>query len=89
MGTNNLPEIAPEVQLPAISSLAPKPAEPVHQNISPVENIVKSKLTDTVAIPKETVIVEEKNKLPEKTQPVAGQPLAEKTSADPYREPVI
>jgi CRISPR/Cas system-associated endoribonuclease Cas2 len=76
---NNLPEIAPEAMLPITSSLASKPTEPFHQNISPVDNIVESKLTSTVAVPKENIIIEEKTKLPEKT----------KTSGDPYRESII
>jgi len=76
---NNLPEIAPEAMLPIASSLASKPAEPFHQNISPVQNIVESKLTSTVAVPKENIVVEEKTKLPEKP----------KTSGDPYRESII
>ncbi len=76
---NNLPEIAPEAMLPSISALTSKPAEPLHQNVSPVQNIVESKLTSTVVVPKETVVVEEKTKLPEKPKP----------ASDPYRESVI
>ena len=76
---NNLPEIAPKIGLPAIFSLNSKPTEPFHQNVSPVKNIVESKLKSTITIPKENIVIEEKTKLPEKT----------KTSGDPYREPTI
>jgi hypothetical protein len=85
----NLPEIAPEAKLPIISSIpsiprpaiaptssVPKQAEPLHLNIPPVSNIVEAKLTSTVAVPKENIVVEEKTKLPEKP----------KTSGDLYRE---
>jgi len=73
---NNLPEIAPEPILPMVSSNVVKSAEPIHVNIPPVQNIVESKLTNTVATPKETIIIEEKTKLPEKSKP----------AVDPYRE---
>ncbi len=76
---NNLPEIAPEIALPAISSLTSKPTEPFHQNISPVNNIVESKLNSTVIVPKENIIIEEKTKIPERN----------KSSGDPYRESII
>lgn len=65
-----LPEIAPEVSLPV------KVAMPYHENISPVENIVQTKMTETVAVPKQTIVVEEKAKLPEKPK------------VDSYREPI-
>lgn len=85
---NHLPEVPPNI-LPTVStkngipsrgtaSFASKPAEPFHQNISPIPNIVESKLTNTVIVPKETVVVEEKTKLPQKPTP----------SNDPYREQV-
>ncbi|MFH1454790.1 MAG: hypothetical protein ABIF22_00455 [bacterium] len=76
---NNLPEIAPKIMLPTISSLTSKPVEPFHKNISPVNNIVEAKLTSTIVIPKKNIIVEEKTKLPEKSKP----------SSDPYREAVL
>ena len=78
--TNNLPEIAPEAMMPAVPFPAPKQTEPLHLNVSPVENIVESKLSDTVIVPKQTIVVEEKTKLPEK--PISS-------SGDPYREPMI
>jgi len=74
-----LPEIAPEVGLPAQFRFVPK-QEPYHENISPVANIVGSKMTETVVVPKEKIVVEEKTKLPEKKQP--------SDSTDPYREPI-
>jgi hypothetical protein len=82
---NNLPEIAPEAILPATrtSMSIPVPpgitkssTEPIHVNISPVQNIVETKMTETVAVPKITIAVEEKTKLPEKST----------ASSDPYRE---
>ena len=76
---NNLPEIAPKTPLPAISSLLVKKAEPFHVNISPVNNIVESKLTSTIVTPKETIVVPDKTKLPEKSKP----------AVDPYKEPII
>lgn len=79
---NNLPEIAPKAILPVISSLSPKPTEPFHLNIPPVQgrDIVEAKLTSTVVVPKENItVVSEKTKLPEKP----------KTGGDPYRESVI
>ena len=74
-----LPEIAPESMLPAQAILTKQ--EPYHENVSPVENIVQSKMTETVIVPKETIVVEEKTKLPEKARP--------SDSTDPYREPVL
>ena len=76
---NNLPEIAPKAVLPALPILNFKKSEPFHENISPVPNIVESKLNSTVAVPKKTVIIEEKIKLPEK----------QKFGGDPYREPIM
>jgi hypothetical protein len=72
---NNLPEVPPKAMMPMMSSTI-KSTEPFHLNIPPVANIVEAKMTSTVAAPKETIIVEEKTKLPEKP----------KTSGDPYRE---
>ncbi|MFA6797180.1 MAG: hypothetical protein WCR40_00490 [Candidatus Paceibacterota bacterium] len=71
-------------EIPKTSILPPKPLiklenKPLHENTSPIENIVEIKTKEEVVIPKETVIVEEKTKLPEK----------EKPSGDPYREPII
>ena len=76
---DNLPEIAPEAILPVVSSLTPKKQEPFHVNIPPVKNIVESKLNNTVVVPKQTIVVEEKTKLPNKP----------KTAGDPYREPIV
>ena len=74
-----LPEIRPNAMLPI------KPIVPYHENISPVENIVQAKMTETVAVPKEVIAVEEKTKLPEKIAPETIQPRGE---GDPYREPI-
>ena len=38
-------------------------------------------MTETVVVPKENIVVEEKSKLPEKSNP--------SDSSDPYREPVM
>lgn len=76
---NNLPEIAPEAMLPMVSSLSSKPTEPYHENVSPVKNIVESKLSDEIVLPKQNIIIEEKTKLPEKP----------KMQSDAYREPII
>ena len=76
---SNLPEIAPVPGLPAISSLMSKSMEPYHQNISPVNNIVESKLNETIVMPKQNIVIEEKTKLPEKPR----------LSTDPYRESII
>jgi len=73
---NNLPEIAPKAILPVLSSLNFERKEPFHQNISPVNNIVESKLNSTVIVPKKIILIEEKTKLPEKP----------KQAGDPYRE---
>ena len=74
-----LPEIYPETTLPAQSILTKQ--EPYHENISPVENIIKAKMTESVVVPKEKIVIEEKSKLPEKSNP--------SDSSDPYREPVM
>jgi hypothetical protein len=73
--TNNLPEIAPMASLPT-SFISAQKTEPLHQNIPPIQNIVETKMTETVAVPKETIVSEEKTKLPEKPA----------SSSDPYRE---
>ncbi len=73
--TNNLPEVAPVASFPT-SFISAQKTEPLHQNIPPIQNIVETKMTEPVAIPKETVISEEKTKLPEKPA----------SSSDPYRE---
>jgi len=75
-----LPEIAPEAPLPATQSPFTPKQEPYHENISPVQNIVASKMTETVVMPKEKIVIEEKTKLPEKKLP--------SDSSDPYREPI-
>jgi len=76
--SNNLPEIAPKVPLPMVS-IQTKPIETLHTNVSPVKNIVEAKLQSVIVTPKETIIIGDKTKLPEKP----------KTSSDPYRESVI
>ena len=83
---NLLPEIYPEPTLPSPSASAPARSiltkqEPYHENISPVKNIVQTKMTEPVVVPKETIVVQEQSKLPEKNKP--------SDSTDPYREPVI
>ena len=75
---NLIPEIAPEAPLPSTSVLSPK-QEPYHENVSPVANIVATKMSEPVIVPKEKIVVEEKAKLPERKLPV---------SSDPYREPL-
>jgi len=92
-------EIPPEAMLPAIqknqpetiSILTEKKAEPYHQNISPVDNIVETKMNNTIIIPKEKIFVEEKTKLPEKPviQVAPVSPVANGGGKDPYREPII
>ncbi|MFA5652009.1 MAG: hypothetical protein WC933_01475 [Candidatus Paceibacterota bacterium] len=79
IGRSNLPEIAPKAEVPMVSSTTLKPTEPFHVNIPPVANIVETKLNNTVAVPKETITIEEKTKLPEKPQ----------TGGDPYREAIM
>jgi len=77
---NTLPEIPDHAMLPMVTDLSVKKEEPIHTNVSPVENIVETKLTDTVVVPKQTVVVEEKTKLPEKPKTSSG---------DPYREAIM
>ncbi|MFH0755315.1 MAG: hypothetical protein V1910_01450 [bacterium] len=61
-----------------LSSLIPKTiTESFHQNISPTQNIVEDKLNKTIIIPKENIVIEEKDKLPEKSEII-----------DPYREAI-
>lgn len=79
MEISRLPEIISEKMLPMVPTFTPKPAEPYHQNISPFNNIVDSKLTKALSMPKKTIVIEEKTKLPEKP----------KTSGDPYRETIM
>ncbi len=81
-----LPEIYPETNISAESVLLPK-QEPYHENISPVENIVQSKMSGPVIVPKETVVVE-KTKLPDLPAGQAGKSKPS-DSTDPYREPII
>ena len=62
-------EIAPEIPKEAI--LPPRPLikienQPFHENVSPIENNIVQGKTEEVIIPRETVIIEEKTKLPEK-----------------------
>jgi len=64
-----LPEIEPTAVLRKIN-----PGGPLSINISPVQNIVQSKMETPVIVPKKIVVVEEKIKLPTKTP------------TDPYRE---
>ena len=84
-----LPEVAPIINTPSVSmkneassrgitSFSQKPVEPFHVNISPAEDIVKTKLTSTITVPNTTIKVEEKTKLPQKS----------KSESDPYREPI-
>ena len=75
--SNNLPEIAPEAILPT-KILKDKQIEVLHQNTSPLNNIVDSKLNENVIVPKQNITIEEKTKLPEK--PVQ--------KIDPYRESI-
>ncbi|MFA6340881.1 MAG: hypothetical protein WCX27_01400 [Candidatus Paceibacterota bacterium] len=51
----------------------------LHQNVAPVENIVGSKTNETIVLPKENIVIEEKSKLP---------PAPQKQSGDLYREPI-
>ena len=64
------------VTLPPTPSAPVKQAEPLHLNIPPISNIVETKMTSTVVVPKETVVAGAPTKLPEKP----------KTNIDPYRE---
>lgn len=83
---NKLPEVAPKVNPPTITSSPLKAQEPIHINISPVTNIVEAKLTTPVAVPKENILVTDNTKLPEKSQPVVSQTKTDKPAGDPYRE---
>jgi hypothetical protein len=75
-------DMNPEIEPNILPSANPSPVkEMYHENISPVANIVASKMTNEVIVPKKEIIVEEKTKLPEANPP--------KSSSDPYREPVI
>jgi len=76
---NKLPEIAPKIPLPMVTSFQEKKLEPIHQNIVPVENVVESKLNDTVITQSQNIVVEEKTKLPEIKSKIT----------DPYKEPLI
>ncbi len=76
---DNLPEIPPEAMLPA--KIPGKIAvETYHQNISPVENIIQSKNSSPVVVPREKIVITEKTKLPEITPTIK--------KVDPYREEV-
>jgi hypothetical protein len=86
---NTLPEIAPKIDVPMTQNNTQKIVEPIHENIPPVKNIVETKMTENITIPKKDVIVEEKSKLPNKFQPNTNQPSSEKKGGDPYREPII
>ncbi|MCX6717207.1 MAG: hypothetical protein NTU76_00840 [Candidatus Taylorbacteria bacterium] len=78
---DNLPEISPEAILPV--KIPGKIAmETYHQNISPVENIIQSKNSSPVVIPREKIVITEKTKLPEITM----TPTIKKV--DPYREEI-
>ncbi len=72
-------EIQKEAVLPVKTLQVPENI-PFHENISPVQNIVQTKMTEVVATPKEKVIIEEKTKLPEKNEPIKH--------VDPYKEPL-
>lgn len=74
-------EIPPEAKLPIKTvSIIPteKIPEPLHQNISPANNIIEEKLNNVISIPTEKVVVEENSKLPQKD-----------VSHDPYREALM
>ncbi len=82
---NNLPEIAPKYSL---STLSGSKAVPFHQNVSPVNNIVESKLSSDTVVPKKNIIIEEKTRLPEKSKPSFDIPKVDRSAGDPYREPI-
>ncbi len=70
----NLPAIEkPEAILPTVLPQMPK--DTYHETVSPVSNIVESKMMGELIIPKENVVVEEKIKLP-----------STEKKLDPYRE---
>lgn len=73
-------EIPPEAKLPMRSPIVSteKIPEPLHQNISPANNIVEEKLKNIVSVPTEKVVVEENSKLPQKD-----------IGHDPYREALM
>ncbi len=73
-------EIPQEAKLPMKSSTTPligKIPEPLHKNISPVNNIIEEKLNNVISVPTEKVVVVESSKLPQKS-----------TGHDPYREEI-
>jgi hypothetical protein len=82
-------EIPPETRLimkkvPESQALIiEKPAQPFHENISPVKNIVEERVSGTISSPREKIVIEETSKLPEK--PIAT-PASPSKSKDPYRE---
>jgi hypothetical protein len=83
-GVEIRPNMLPEVE-PTLPPEAMKPPQPemYHENVSPVSNIVESKMNEQVVVPKQEIVIEEKTKLPEKQEkmrPSSGE--------DPYREPV-
>jgi len=58
------------------SLMIEKQTGPLHQNISPIDNIIEEKLTNTISVPREKIVVEEKTKIPQKS------------IQDIYREPI-
>lgn len=73
-------EIPTEAKLAVKNSIIPteKIPEPLHQNISPVSNIVEEKLANIISTPTEKIVIEENSKLPPKN-----------TGHDPYREALM
>ncbi|HPV33550.1 MAG TPA: hypothetical protein PLS91_01600, partial [Candidatus Paceibacterota bacterium] len=55
---NTLPEIAPKIDVPMVSNTQ-KAVESLHQNVSPIKNIVETKMTETVTTPKKEIVIEE------------------------------
>ncbi|MBU6370735.1 MAG: hypothetical protein KGH93_00920 [Patescibacteria group bacterium] len=78
---NLLPEIPPAPGMPAVTAFAPE-EKPYHANISPAADIVAAKMSAPVIVPAQTVVVEEKSKLPE------AKPASSAAGADPYREAI-
>ncbi len=76
---NILPEELPKNPLSSFSVVNQKTTEYINKNIPPVSNVIGSKLNSTVTIPKQNIIIEEKNKIPQKPD----------ISKDPYRESII
>lgn len=81
---NNLPEIPPKIEFPVVQNIpvtVQNQSQPANLNISvaPTKNIIETKLNETVVIPKQTIVIEEKTKLPGKDNP----------NVDPYRESFI